>query len=108
MFGLWRSRWHYADPAEPKPDLTADTEQTLWKARFQIPTAGRAHPVVAVMTESGRWQYLGWWKSGDSWSALDKRVDPHIYDGVRYGGKTWSGGPPPQPHVHPTSTQHIS
>jgi hypothetical protein len=110
VFGIWRSRWHYADPSKPLPDFVADTERELWSIRDYVPAAGTgsAHPVVAELASTGRWRYLGWWRPDDRWTELDKRKDPHIYDAVRYSGKPWSGGPPPAPHIHADFTTYIS
>ncbi|GGF16657.1 hypothetical protein GCM10007298_10860 [Williamsia phyllosphaerae] len=108
MFGLWRSRWHYADPSRPIPDFVADTYGELWDVRDRLPAAGRAHPVVAVLGDGGKWSYLGWWKAADTPAQLEKREDPHIYDAVRYIGKIWSGGLPPEPHLHPVESVYLT
>lgn len=108
MYGIWRSRRHYAHAARPIPDLVADTLDELYKARDGVPSPGTSHPVVAHLSDSGRWRHLGWWKNAEPpTDRLGKRIDPDIYDQVRYDGKKW-GGEEPSPYVHPTHTRYIS
>lgn len=106
MFGLWRSRWHYAEPGSI-PDLIAQTSLELWAARRSVPTMVSAHPVVADLRD-GRWHYCGWWSAGDAHAELPRRTDPQIYDKVRYEGGRLSGAAWQEPVGHPTQTLYIS